>query len=629
MSNFRTQVNFSSQIKEYPNTDGTLSGSVNVQQYTILGTDYLDLPLGLDGSTTGITSTFFPTTYGTFTGTTGSTTFFFSDPNMDLGIPYLSALTPSNSGITQNVEVYIPLTTLIVDGNSFDIYYSGVSYDLVASNMYEYTPGEFSGITFTNVLEYISGTTYPWWFLKSGSTTWNEVKGRTQTDRLTVVEGATYGYVLTSDSDGNATWQPPVVSTGSTITPSPYIFGSASLSILPLSGNNTTLSQKSVILGGNDNTVDSNSTYSGIISGQFNDIRDSIGSFIGSGEYNNIDGTNPNRYLKHIILNGYDNNIIDTGVGSYVVGYKTIINGYRNNIQGTNSITESGYETILNGRDNTITDNITSHYSSILNGRDNIMTNGGYGSILNGYSNTITSSENSLIFGRINTITNGATDSIVFGASNYLDYSFGNFISGNSNRIIDTRPGGYNHVIFGSNSVISGICNTTIILGSNITGNTSDTVYVTNLNINGGLTLNNESIESSWTSYLPTWTAASTNPVLNDGTITGSYKLIGKTCFVRGRLTMGTTTTYGSGAWYIGLPFTAASPYGIIIPVTILDNGLNWYSALMNGGRLGSSTVTEIQWQNTTGVAVGITATVPFTWGNLDELEWNGSYEIA
>lgn len=209
MSNFRTQVNFSSQIKEYPNTDGTLSGSVNVQQYTILGTDYLDLPLGLDGSTTGITSTFFPTTYGTFTGTTGSTTFFFSDPNMDLGIPYLSALTPSNSGITQNVEVYIPLTTLIVDGNSFDIYYSGVSYDLVASNMYEYTPGEFSGITFTNVLEYISGTTYPWWFLKSGSTTWNEVKGRTQTDRLTVVEGANPGYVLTSsNSDGDAVWLP-------------------------------------------------------------------------------------------------------------------------------------------------------------------------------------------------------------------------------------------------------------------------------------------------------------------------------------------------------------------------------------------------------------------------------------
>lgn len=209
MSNFRTQVNFSSQIKEYPNTDGTLSGSVNVQQYTILGTDYLDLPLGLDGSSTGITSNFFPATYGTFTGTTGSTTFFFSDPNMDLGIPYLSALTPSNSGITQNVEVYIPLTTLIVDGNSFDIYYSGVSYDLVASNMYEYTPGEFSGITFTNVLEYISGTTYPWWFLKSGSTTWNEVKGRTQTDRLTVVEGANPGYVLTSsNSDGDAVWLP-------------------------------------------------------------------------------------------------------------------------------------------------------------------------------------------------------------------------------------------------------------------------------------------------------------------------------------------------------------------------------------------------------------------------------------
>lgn len=71
------------------------------------------------------------------------------------------------------------------------------------------------------------------------------------------------------------------------------------------------------------------------------------------------------------------------------------------------------------------------------------------------------------------------------------------------------------------------------------------------------------------------------------------------------------------------------TPYGIQIPVSMLDNGLNWYNALMNGGRFGSSTVTEIQWQNTSGVGVGVESTVPFTWGNLDELSWNGSYEIA
>lgn len=209
MGNFNTKVDFSNQIKEYPNTEGTLSGSVNVQQYTILGTDYSDLPLGLDYSTTGVTYYNIGFGSGSFTGTTGSTTFYFSDPNMDLGIPYLSAITPSNSGLTQNISVTQSIYNTTVDGNYFDIYFSGVTYDITSTIFVEYSSGLYSGNLYTNLLTYISGSTYPWWFLKSGSTTWNEVKGRLQTDRITITESATTGYVLTCvDSSGNSTWQP-------------------------------------------------------------------------------------------------------------------------------------------------------------------------------------------------------------------------------------------------------------------------------------------------------------------------------------------------------------------------------------------------------------------------------------
>ena len=200
MSNFRTKVNFSDQIKEYPNTEGTLSGSVKIQQYTILGTDYSDLPLGLDVTTTGttfISSPLILTDY--FTGTTGSTTFYFTDPNMDFSSTYLSAITSSNTGITQFVFAYEPTYSVTVDGNNFDVYFSGVSYSVLPSNLTEYSSGLYSGGLYTYNLYYFSGVTYPWWFLNSGSTTWNEVKGRTKTDRLTVVDGATNGYVLTSD----------------------------------------------------------------------------------------------------------------------------------------------------------------------------------------------------------------------------------------------------------------------------------------------------------------------------------------------------------------------------------------------------------------------------------------------
>ena len=209
MSNFQTKVDFSTQIKEYPNTDGTLSGSVNVQQYTILGTDYSGLPLGLDPTTTGISATYVYTTMGYFTGTTGSTTYYFTDSNMDIANPYLSTLNGTNSGLTQNVAAFSPTYSTTIDGNYFDVIYSGVSFDMTPVTFIEYTSGEFSGVTFTNVLNYLSGTTYPWWFLKSGSTTWGEVKGRLQTDRMTIIEGAFPGYVLTADNlNGDAIWQP-------------------------------------------------------------------------------------------------------------------------------------------------------------------------------------------------------------------------------------------------------------------------------------------------------------------------------------------------------------------------------------------------------------------------------------
>ncbi|WP_328941513.1 hypothetical protein OG259_07520 [Streptomyces sp. NBC_00250] len=65
---------------------------------------------------------------------------------------------------------------------------------------------------------------------------------------------------------------------------------------------------------------------------------------------------------------------------------------------------------------------------------------------------------------------------------------------------------------------------------------------------------------SSWTSYTPSWTATGTAPVLGNGTIFGRYKIVGKVCTVAFEQVMGTTTTFGTGAWGWSLPFTAASP---------------------------------------------------------------------
>jgi hypothetical protein len=137
-------------------------------------------------------------------------------------------------------------------------------------------------------------------------------------------------------------------------------------------------------------------------------------------------------------------------------------------------------------------------------------------------------------------------------------------------------------------------------------------------------------IESAWTSYVPVWTASGTNPVINNGTIEGWYKVIGKTCFVRGNIAMGSTTTFGTGEWYVSMPLTAAHADAILLNGNLLDNGTAWYNVTVNGARSGFNTKAPIQYVNiVNGTASDVNPTQPFTWTDGDRFIWNGSYEIA
>jgi hypothetical protein len=149
------------------------------------------------------------------------------------------------------------------------------------------------------------------------------------------------------------------------------------------------------------------------------------------------------------------------------------------------------------------------------------------------------------------------------------------------------------------------------------------TISATTFNLSGS------QIDTLWTSYTPTWTASSSNPSIGNGTIEGYYKLIGKTCFVRGNIAMGSTTTFGSGEWYVELPFPAKHADGILMTANLLDNGTAWFNAVLNGARAGFNTKAPIQYQGGAGTALDVNATQPFTWTNTDRFLWNGSYEIA
>jgi hypothetical protein len=131
-----------------------------------------------------------------------------------------------------------------------------------------------------------------------------------------------------------------------------------------------------------------------------------------------------------------------------------------------------------------------------------------------------------------------------------------------------------------------------------------------------------------WVDYTPTW---STGGTLNNGTLTGRYTLIGKTCHYELRLDVGSTTTFSAAAFLFTLPLTKRN---------------DTYAAMNRGGwyALDSSATAHYQGQclaNTTQVqpVIGsgsggaltsaMTNVVPFAWATSDALIITGSYEIA
>jgi len=102
----------------------------------------------------------------------------------------------------------ITLTGITID-TLFAVEYSGITYNIPFSTITQtfetgYLP--LSGGTVTGVTVFNSGVTI------------NpdlDVTGKTKTNTLQVMSGASPGYVLTSDGNGNATWQPTV--TGGTV----------------------------------------------------------------------------------------------------------------------------------------------------------------------------------------------------------------------------------------------------------------------------------------------------------------------------------------------------------------------------------------------------------------------------
>lgn len=131
----------------------------------------------------------------------------------------------------------------------------------------------------------------------------------------------------------------------------------------------------------------------------------------------------------------------------------------------------------------------------------------------------------------------------------------------------------------------------------------------------------------TFASYTPSWTATTANPAIGNGTIAGGYWQAGKLVHFRASITMGTTTTYGTGTWQLTLPVTpksngrlpAVGTFADISAGSIYDARLYWTS----------TTTAVFAYLGASGLYTAVTSTAPFTWASTDVVAIEGWYEAA
>lgn len=136
------------------------------------------------------------------------------------------------------------------------------------------------------------------------------------------------------------------------------------------------------------------------------------------------------------------------------------------------------------------------------------------------------------------------------------------------------------------------------------------------------------SMFDAWTPYTPSWTASTTNPVLGNGTLAGQYIKWGRTCTASVILTMGSTTTYGSGNYTFTLPFTAAAATVSYLGVARLGAARIWlgHAVVSSGSNLATitfdSAIADTRGTNWTG-------TVPETLAATHTFRFSMTYQTS
>lgn len=130
---------------------------------------------------------------------------------------------------------------------------------------------------------------------------------------------------------------------------------------------------------------------------------------------------------------------------------------------------------------------------------------------------------------------------------------------------------------------------------------------------------------AAWTSFTPAMTFSGGGSLtIGNGSITGAYLKVGKTLKLRIRLSVGSTTSFGTGIFRFTLPDSSTSAASEAIAAWGYDSSADDFYP-MAGVIDASATYIYLGSQ---GVG-GVTSAIPVTWANGDALVITGEIEIA
>lgn len=138
---------------------------------------------------------------------------------------------------------------------------------------------------------------------------------------------------------------------------------------------------------------------------------------------------------------------------------------------------------------------------------------------------------------------------------------------------------------------------------------------------------NLKAIGDAWTAYTPTWSSDTTQPSIGNGSISGAFLNAGKLTLFRISLTIGSTTTFGTGNYRLSAPSNDVD--GVRWPIgqaMIRDSSaadIRVWPVISTAA--GTNTIQPL---NPTSGTFWVQGT-PFTLANGDEVRVYGMYEAT